>query len=214
MGSFHERAKLLKSSDPRPYLREPIILPVVDLEIFFDIEVDPLRDLCYLHGFVERHRGDDATRCYTAIFTDDPSPEGEEEAFRAAWQYVSDRPAGVVYHYSPYERTIWRRLQRRYPAVCTEAEVDALFDSPRTVDLYLDVVRSKTEWPTRDYSIKTLARYLGFQWRDASPSGTASIEWFDRWIRTRDAALKRRIIEYNQDDCVGTAVLLDGIRLL
>lgn len=28
-----------------------------------------------------------------------------------------------------------------------------------------------TEWPTRDYSIKTLARHLGFAWRDAHPSG-------------------------------------------
>jgi predicted RecB family nuclease len=123
---FHERARLLKRADPKPYLRAPVTLPVADVEIFFDVEVDPLRDLCYLHGFVERHRGDDATRRYTAIFTDDPSLEGEEEAFRAAWQYVSDRPAAVVFHYSPYERTIWRRLQQRYPIVCTEAEVDAL----------------------------------------------------------------------------------------
>jgi predicted RecB family nuclease len=75
-------------------------------------------------------------------------------------------------------------------------------------------VRSKTEWPTRDYSIKTLAKHLAFQWRDASPSGTASIEWFDRWFKTRDAALKQRIIDYNQDDCAATAVLLDGIRRL
>jgi predicted RecB family nuclease len=44
------------------------------------------------------------------------------------------------------------------------------------VDLYLDVVRSETEWPTYDYSIKTLATYLNFKWRDKEPSGAASIE--------------------------------------
>jgi hypothetical protein len=30
------------------------------------------------------------------------------------------------------------------------------------VDLYCDVVVKATEWPTRDFSIKTLAKYLGF----------------------------------------------------
>jgi hypothetical protein len=27
-------------------------------------------------------------------------------------------------------------------------------------------------------------KYLGFAWRDTHPSGAASIEWFDRWIKT------------------------------
>jgi len=210
---FHERAKLVKNADPRPYLREPIMLPVTDFEIFFDVEVDPLRDICYLHGFVERWGGDDAARRYTGIFTDDPDND-EEAAFAEAWRFLSERPSAAIYYYSPYERSIWRRLQRRYPTVCSEAEVDALFRSEHMVDLYHDVVRPSTEWPTRDYSIKTLARYLGHEWRDKSPSGAESIEWFDRWCRNRDAALKQRILEYNEDDCLATAVVLDGVRKL
>jgi predicted RecB family nuclease len=149
---FHERAKLVKSADPKPYLRGPVRFPMADLEIFFDVEVDPLRALCYLHGFVERWRGDNTTQRYTGIFSDDPD-SGEEAAFVAAWRFISERPSAAVYYYSPCERTIWRRLQQRYPTVCSEAEVDALFQSERTVDLYLDVVRPSTEWPTRDYSI-------------------------------------------------------------
>jgi hypothetical protein len=47
---------------------------------------------------------------------------------------------------------------------------------PRRFDLYSDIVANFTEWPTRDHSIKTLARYLGFTWRDTHPSGAASIE--------------------------------------
>ena len=210
---FQERAKLVKTADPRPYLREPIMLPVADLEIFFDVEVDPLRDICYLHGFVERWGRDDATRRYTGMFTDDPDSD-EESAFAAAWRFLSERPSAAIYYYSPYERTIWRRLQERYPTVCSEAEVEELFRSERTVDLYHDVVRPSTEWPTRDYSIKSLARYLGHEWRDQSPSGAESIEWFDRWYRSRDVNLKRRILEYNEDDCAAMGVLLEGIRNL
>ena len=84
----------------------------------------------------------------------------------------------------------------------------------RAVDLYFNVVRSNTEWPTRDFSIKTLAKFLGFEWRDASPSGAASIEWFDRWAKTRRSAIKERIIAYNEDDCRATRVLLNAIRSL
>jgi predicted RecB family nuclease len=62
-----------------------------------------------------------------------------------------------------------------------------------------------------DYSLKTLAKFLGFSWRDTHPSGAASIEWYDRYVMgERDA--KNRILEYNEDDCLATRVLLDGIK--
>ena len=100
----------------------------------------------------------------------------------------------------------------KYPDVCSADDIEDLFDPNHAVDLYFDVVKKITEWPTRDYSIKTLARFLGFKWRDTDPSGAASIEWFDRWVRTQDPKIKQRILEYNEDDCVATRVVLDGIR--
>ena len=57
-----------------------------------------------------------------------------------------------------------------------------LFAPARCVDLYVDVVRRATEWPTKDFSIKTLAKFLGFNWRDTHPSGAASIQWFDEVV--------------------------------
>ena len=35
---FHARAKLLKSPDPKPYLKAPVAIPVQSRELFFDIE--------------------------------------------------------------------------------------------------------------------------------------------------------------------------------
>jgi len=75
-------------------------------------------------------------------------------------------------------------------------------------------VMRATEWPTNDHSIKTLAKYLGFNWRDKNPSGAASIEWYGRWIEGKDLAIKKRILDYNEDDCRATRVLLDGIRAM
>src|SRR6266511_3978713 len=93
-------------------------------------------------------------------------------------------------------------------------DIERLFEPPRAVDLYFDVVHKATEWPTRDHGLKTLAANLGFDWRDKHPSGAASIEWFDRWARDRDPAVRQRILDYNEDDCRATRVLLDGIRAL
>jgi hypothetical protein len=86
-----------------------------------------------------------------------------------------------------------------------------LFDETKTVDLYR-IVKSSTEWPTWDHSIKTLAKFIGFTWRDTNPSGAASIEWYDRFVDTGDRVLLQRILDYNEDDCRAMIVLLDAIR--
>ncbi len=212
LAKFQRRALLLTTPGARPYLTEAAALPTAEREIFFDIEHDPFNDLCYLHGFVERRQG--GPERYLAFFADTPTPEAEGRAFREAWTYLRTAQPCAIYYYSKYERTIWRVLQERHPEVGTRDELERLFSSPATIDLYYDVVLPKTEWPTIDYSIKTLAGFLGFAWRDTHPSGAASIEWFHRWVETRDPAIRQRILDYNEDDCRATRVLLDGIRRL
>jgi predicted RecB family nuclease len=210
---FIARAKLVKTQGT-PYLRAPIKLHIADKELFFDIEVDPMRDICYLHGFVERRGGNNKTERFIAFLADEPTIENEARVFDEAWRFIKAAMPAAIYFYSKYERTIYRKLRTKYPHVCSEAEIEALFALPTSVDLYGDVVLKATEWPTRDYSLKTLAKYLGFNWRDTHPSGAASIEWFDRWVTSRDDAIKQRILDYNEDDCRATRWLLDGIRHL
>ena len=212
---LHARAQLVSAGDQaRPYLRKAIDLPPHDVEVFFDIEVDPLRDHTYLHGFIERHHQDTSTERYVTFFADQPTAEAEHTAFAQAIAYLQQHVHSKVYYYSKYERTIYRKLQTTYPDVCSAEDIDAIFSPERAVDLYFDVVLKATEWPTRDYSLKTLAKYLGFLWRDTHPSGAASIEWFHRWVESGDPTIKQRILDYNEDDCIATSVLLDGIRRL
>ena len=210
--ALQSRAALLKTPSPKPYLRRPIRLDVFPLELFFDIEVDPLREICYLHGFVERWNGDNGTERFIAFFAADATAVAEREAFAGALDYLATRADAGIYYYSKYERTAYRKLQQKHPEVCTPEFIEQLFSPKRAIDLYGDVVLKATEWPTRDRSIKSLAKYLGFVWRDANPSGAASVVWFDRWCSGRTPALKQRILEYNEDDCRAMRVLLDGIR--
>jgi predicted RecB family nuclease len=211
---LQQRAAMLKASPPNPYLREPVSLGLFPLELFFDVEVDPLRDICYLHGFVERRNQDNGTERFISFFAEEPTPAAERNAFTGALDYLAGNAHGAIYYYSKYERTIYRKLQEKYPDVCTPEDIEQLFEPSRAVDLYGDVVLKATEWPTRDHSIKTLAKYLGFTWRDTHPSGAASVEWFDRWCKEHHREIRQRILDYNEDDCRATRVLLDGIRML
>ena len=98
-----------------------------------------------------------------------------------------------------------------YPDVKTLDEVEAFFNNPNVIDLYSDIVFKKTDWPLPSYSIKDIAMYLGFKWRDESPSGALSIQWFNEYIQTKNPALMKRILEYNEDDCKATVVLKDKL---
>lgn len=148
LAKFHTRAKLLSTKDAAPVLRAPVQFPGYDRELFFDIEVDPMRDICYLHGFVERDGRDNATEKFVAFFAAECTPESERAAFGDAWNYMRSKRPCRIYYYSKYERTIYRKLQEKYPDVCSAGEVEELFDPAHAIDLYYDVVKKATEWPT------------------------------------------------------------------
>jgi uncharacterized protein len=213
---FQRRAALQTTRDAQPYLTRRIEWPVAAVELFFDIETDPMRELCYLHGFVIRER--DSTgqmqERFEAIFSRDIGAEAEREAFAAAMAVIRQHPGALIVHYSRYERTEYRKLVTRYPDVATPEEIEALFAPPRALDLYVDVIKPHSEWPTHDFSIKSLARHCGFKWRDVDPSGASSIEWFDRWARTGDPRLRQRLLDYNEDDCRAMRVVLDAVKAL
>jgi predicted RecB family nuclease len=211
---LHARARLLTTRGAKPYFTESVSLPSDALELFYDVETDPMRDICYLHGFVERSAGAQGTGRYVHFFADDPTLEAEKAAFAAAWDYLSATRFTAFYFYSPYERTTLKRLAARFTDVVTDEEVDALFHRDESLDLYHGLVRSKMEWPTNDLSIKTLASFLGFKWRDTDPSGASSIQWYHKWVETRDRALRTRILKYNEDDCRAMRVLVDAARAL
>lgn len=211
---FQRRARLAVEPSPQACLTRAIDWPQATTELYFDIETDTLRGLCYLHGFLIRETvatGERRER-FEGLFIASPDEAAERTLFAAAMDVFRRHPGACVIHYTPYERTEYRRLAARHPEVAGAAEVEALFSPPRGFDLYADAVRGGSEWPTRDYSIKSLARWCGFEWRDSDPSGAASIEWFDRWARHAEPASRQRLLQYNEDDCRAMRVVLDRMR--
>jgi uncharacterized protein len=211
---FQERARLLCTPHAIPFARRDLALPTGQREIHFDIEADPMRDgFVYLHGFLFREpQGESFSERYEYVFAEKQT--GEEEAFREAMKLLTADPHAHIYYYSKYERSSFRALAKRYPDVCTREDIDQLFARDKATDLLFDIIAPHTEWPTNNHSIKTLARYQGFEWRDTDASGAASIAWFHDYLETQDPAVKNRILAYNEDDVRASAAVLDGLRVL
>lgn len=202
------RAKILKITK-KPVLYGNIELPKVSYELFFDIEDDPTQDFVYMHGVYERSAKGEQYLDFTAH---EISPEAEKKAWANFWEYIRTLPKNdfSVYYYSHHEKTTYRKMQQKYPDVISGKELDEFFDNPNVIDLY-KIVFKNTDWPLPSYSLKALAVYLGFEWRDKTPSGALSIEWFNKYIKTKDEKELERILLYNEDDCKATMVLKDGL---
>lgn len=213
LAKFKERAVILTNAIPA-YTRQRFEFDFTHPYLLFDIEDDPLRDVVYLHGFVSVDPATSSAQ-YKAFFADDPTPDAERQAFVEAVTFLRAWPRDCkMVYYSTHERTKWRKLQQRYPDVATEAEIEEIFDPSFAYDVYTNFVKKHTEWPLNDVSIKSLAKYLGFQWRDEDPSGASSIVWYHEWTKYREPETKKRILDYNEDDCRAMQILCEGLAAL
>ena len=104
----------------------------------------------------------------------------------------------TYYVYSHKERSSLRQLMERYDLDNT---VFTTY-TEREYDLYSDLIVKYSDWPTFSYSIKQIAKQIGFHWRDPDPSGANSIAWYNQYLaHPEQEALLERILQYNEDDC-------------
>jgi len=181
--------------------------PQVSTELFLDIEDDPTQDFIYLHGVYQRNKEGER---FVSFVAQDNSPEQEQKAWQDLLSYIRSLPQDgfALYYYSSHEKTAYQRLREKYPWVISQEELDSLFAHENVIDLY-NVIYKNTDWPLWSYSLKDIATYLGFKWRDDTPSGALSIQWYNKYLETGDDDILSRILEYNEDDCKATMVIKD-----
>ena len=178
-------------------------IPTASIELYFDIEAEPERNLDYLLGvlLVDRQANKEEFHSFLA---EKPEEEGIIwEQFLALVELYADAP---IFHFSEYEVETIRRLAELYNTPPRQRELLL----SRCVDLHHRVIASVT-FPVENYSLKSLANWLGFQWRDRGVSGEQSVCWYDRWLKTGDRSLLEAILRYNEDDCRATRHLKDWL---
>jgi len=192
IATLHE-TPLLKSTTPGQILET---IPSAVREIYFDIEAEPERNLDYLLGVLIVDYSQQKEQFYPFLAE---SPEQEAEVWEQFLSLVNADPQAPIFHYSKYEVDTIKRLTSRYQ---TSKQQEQLV-LKRLVDLH-DCVTKSLIFPTENYSLKKIAQWLGFQWREANFSGEQCVYWYDQWLKTRDRTLLDTIIRYNEDDCRAT----------
>ncbi|MCL4384562.1 TM0106 family RecB-like putative nuclease [Patescibacteria group bacterium] len=191
-----------------PLLYQEFNFPNTSYELYFDIEDDPTQALVYLHGVYERSPQGER---YLSFVAKANTREAEKVAWKEFVDYVRSLPENdyTLYYYSPHEKTTYRHMRTLFPDVISEEELEKLFSKERAIDLYIDVILKLTDWPLSSYSLKEIARYLNFSWRDKTPSGALSIQWYNEYLADKDPVKLQRILDYNEDDCKATMVIKD-----
>lgn len=186
---------LMPGESPTPLLI-PSELPSAPVELYFDIEAAPEQNLVYLHGVLVVDYSARTETFHPFLATHPDQEEAVWEEFLVLLERYPDAP---IYHFCPFEVQTVRRLGRQFGV--SDAYIEAIVD--RFVDLHERVTRA-TVLPVESYALKAIARWLGFNWRDADANGAQSIFWYAEWRRTGDRAYLDTILRYNEDDCRAT----------
>ncbi|MEG4349513.1 TM0106 family RecB-like putative nuclease [Microcoleus sp. LAD1_D3] len=198
------------SSIPAPILRkkpisysQSVFLPIAPIELYFDIEAEPELNLDYLHGVlvVDRYNN---TEKFHGFLAESAAEEGAiwQQFLELMWAY----PIAPIFHFCDYEVKTFKRLAKLYstPAYLWKPVLK------RFVDIHKQVTQ-KAIMPVESYALKPIARWLGFDWRDAKANGAQCVCWYDDWLKTGDRSLLEAIVRYNEDDCRATYIVKDWL---
>ncbi len=164
--------------------------PKAKTEIFFDIEGEPDLGIEYLFGLLI----DGKYRYFLA-----KTPEQEEKAWKDFISFFREKEDFRIYHYAPYEKNAMKKLKHRYG--CDEKTYRKI--TQNMIDLF-SAVKKTAVLPLYSYSIKDIAKHLGFEWSEKDASGGQSTIWFTRWLAEKDPKFIETIIQYNKDDVMAT----------
>jgi predicted RecB family nuclease len=198
---FTNQARVLDTGKPM-IIRKPTF-PTVKHEVYFDIESDPLRDTDYLLGCCIKNT-ETGEVAYKAFMAADKSEEGD--TWKKFLDFLAELDDFVIYHYAYYERQVFDRLALRYGAPTTLINKF----KENTIDLHMKVIDSVV-LPLYFYTLKDVAKYLGFSWRHPDAGGAESVVWFDEWLKKKDDTVKQRILEYNEDDVRATLLIKEWL---
>lgn len=195
-----------------------------------DIDIEDANGQCYLIGVADtwhrKENGSVKSRTDFHFFQDwTRTDDGEARIFAEFWAYLMKMDAKATanrwgfkaYHYTDHETRYFRHLATKHvgkPGIPTMEDLNAFLDSNKWIDLH-KILSTELIWPTEDHTLKTLARYTGFDWRDEAPGGANSMAWFATATgedpeEVRLAAQKR-ILAYNEDDVLATLRLREWL---
>ncbi|MGJ8455148.1 TM0106 family RecB-like putative nuclease [Pseudothermotoga sp. U03pept] len=180
--------------------REVILSEYEELSngVFLDIESHTLREFDYLFGVLVDDK-------YVPFLSEN---ENEEyKVFTSLLEFL-DQTDGPIYHYCPYEPSRFSSLIQQW----TDLKPLGEKIKRRFVDLY-QILTKHVALPLFTYSLKSVARFYGFNWR-TKLDGLKASRYFQLWLNTHDDSYLKVVLDYNEDDTRATKVVLEKLNIL
>jgi predicted RecB family nuclease len=108
-------------------------------------------------------------------------------------------------------KQIYELTERSDPSR-SKASIDEFLRGESWVDL-LSVVKSALI-SSSDYSLKTVAKWAGFNWRSTDPGGDQSQAWYEAVVADNNSESRKmlkQLLEYNEDDVLATKSLREWL---
>lgn len=206
-------AKAIQSKKPIIKSTKSIVFPSCTVEIFLDLEgVDPsmmgdeVIQVDYLIGALVRVGSKEE---YLAFVAQDL--EHEKEMLFEFLDFIKKQKDYVIYHYHHYEKTHLEKMMTRHGV--DEKVKNMVFE--QMIDIY-KIATSSVAFPTYGNGLKPVAKYLGFTWRHKNVDATESIALYLDYVANPDKNKDKLqlILDYNEDDCIGTMVIKDWLETI
>jgi predicted RecB family nuclease len=178
--------------------------------LIYDIESDPDIKHDFLHGFVRI-----PNNIYNEIQLKDinysPLLNLDKNTENSLWKRImrklnnhKDLP---ILHYGETEPISLLKLGLREGA--SENEIDEL--KKRFIDIHL-LIREYWCLPVRNYGLKSIAEFIGFEWEQSNTDGARALLWWRQWKESRRlnniySKNLNSIFKYNRDDCIATLMI-------
>jgi len=196
---FHNQANVLVSGEP--IILKKAVFPQVKTEIYFDIESDPTEEIDYLLGILVKKGNKTEYKYFLAKDKAD-----EKRIWREFLNFLDSLNDFVIYHYAYFEQQVFKRFSEQYGI---SRELEDKFKN-NSIDLWRLTIETAV-LPLYFYSLKDVAKYLGFKWDSDDAGGAESVVWYNDYLKTGDRKILEKILRYNEDDVRATLFVKDWL---
>ena len=191
--SIYYHARAYREGKPVIVPGKTLAFPRRKRHLYFDFETSG--DLhpeepehCYLVGLWDAEEGK-----YIPFLAKGSAEE--QKIFRSFIEYAGNPADACLYHWSDYEVRILEDISARWPELA--GGLEALKQS--CIDLK-EVIKQQVYLPVPTYSIKSVAPFLGFNWRQKDVDALESMVLYWDYLKGDEQAVKKAV-DYNEDDC-------------
>jgi predicted RecB family nuclease len=164
----------------------------------FDIESNPDDKHDFLYGFLKINnlsiKKEDLI--YEPILN---LKNNKGESYRQIIKMLFSKKEWPVLHYGETEKIAIIYIAKNLNFSCEE--IDSL--TTRFIDLHT-YIRKSWILPLKNYGLKTVSNWLGFEWEQKNVSGSKALFWWIQYQITENEIFLKKIIQYNKDDCLAT----------